>query len=91
MVIEQKILHVDPSLALSFRAQLIADIGPEAAYDADKVFLAAIDKFDAMLSKGNVYAPDALYRWGVVLQQSSRLQPTDSRESEVAATGKEAI
>jgi len=33
----------------------------------------------------------ALYRWGVVLQQSSRLQPTDSRESEVAATGKEAI
>ncbi|KAL9392521.1 hypothetical protein Peur_016441 [Populus x canadensis] len=52
----------------------------EAAYDADKVFLAAIDKFDAMLSKGNVYAPDALYRWGVVLQQRSRLQPTNSRE-----------
>ncbi|KAJ6292525.1 hypothetical protein OIU78_024662 [Salix suchowensis] len=67
-------------LALSFRAQLIADIGPEAAYDADKVFLAAIDKFDAMMSKGNVYAPDALYRWGVVLQQRSRLRPTNSRE-----------
>ncbi|XP_065878846.1 uncharacterized protein [Euphorbia lathyris] len=45
-------------LALSFRAQLIADIGPEAAFDADKVFLAAIDKFDAMMSKGNQYAPD---------------------------------
>lgn len=30
----------------------------EAAFDADKVFLAAIDKFDAMMSKGNVYAPD---------------------------------
>jgi hypothetical protein len=30
----------------------------EAAYDAEKVFLAAIDKFDAMMSKGNVYAPD---------------------------------
>ncbi|CAK7350616.1 unnamed protein product [Dovyalis caffra] len=67
-------------LALSFRAQLIADIGPEAAYDADKVFLAAIDKFDAMMSKGNAYAPDALYRWGVVLQQRSRLRPTNSRE-----------
>ncbi|KAK4745460.1 hypothetical protein SAY87_011772 [Trapa incisa] len=45
-------------LALSFRAQLIADIGPEAAYGADKVFLAAIDKFDMMMSKGNIYAPD---------------------------------
>ncbi|XP_059659202.1 uncharacterized protein LOC132305852 isoform X2 [Cornus florida] len=45
-------------LALSFRAQLIAEIGPEAAFDADKVFLAAIDKFDAMMSKSNVYAPD---------------------------------
>ncbi|KAI7999253.1 hypothetical protein LOK49_LG09G00668 [Camellia lanceoleosa] len=45
-------------LALSFCAQLIADIGPEAAVDADKIFLAAIDKFDAMMSKSNVYAPD---------------------------------
>lgn len=67
-------------LALSFRAQLIADIGPEAASDADKVFLAAIDKFDAMMSKSNVYAPDALFRWGVVLQQRSRLRPTNSKE-----------
>lgn len=32
----------------------------EAAFDADKVFLAAIDKFDAMMSKGNVYAPDGM-------------------------------
>ncbi|CAA2984683.1 Tetratricopeptide repeat-like superfamily, isoform 1 [Olea europaea subsp. europaea] len=47
-------------LALSFRAQLIADIGPGAAHDADKVFLAAIDKFDAMMSKSNVYAPDGI-------------------------------
>ena len=30
----------------------------EAASDADKVFLAAIDKFDAMMSKSNVYTPD---------------------------------
>ncbi|KAM7500808.1 hypothetical protein LguiA_025222 [Lonicera macranthoides] len=67
-------------LALSFRAQLIADIGPEAAFDADKVFLAAIDKFDAMMSKSNVYAPDALFRWGVALQQRSRLQTRKSRE-----------
>ncbi|CAK9178986.1 unnamed protein product [Ilex paraguariensis] len=48
-------------LALSFRAQLIADVGPEAALDADKVFLAAIDKFDAMMSKSNTYAPDETY------------------------------
>ncbi|KAF8029900.1 hypothetical protein BT93_E2350 [Corymbia citriodora subsp. variegata] len=67
-------------LALSFRAQLIADIGPEAAFDADKVFMAAIDKFNAMMSKGNVYAPDALFRWGVVLQQRSRLRLRNSRE-----------
>ncbi|XP_030467901.2 uncharacterized protein LOC115686673 [Syzygium oleosum] len=67
-------------LALSFRAQLIADIGPEAAFDADKVFMAAIDKFDAMMSKGNVYTPDALFRWGVVLQQRSRLRLRNSSE-----------
>ncbi|KAK3005383.1 hypothetical protein RJ639_016787 [Escallonia herrerae] len=72
-------------LALSFRAQLIADIGPEAAFDADKVFLAAIDKFDAMMSKSNVYAPDdvgfaALFRWGVALQQRSRLRAKNGKE-----------
>ncbi|CAL9015443.1 unnamed protein product [Prunus brigantina] len=67
-------------LALTFRAQLIADIGPEAAFDADELFLAAIDKFDAMMSKGNVYAPDALFRWGVALQQRSRLRPSNGKE-----------
>lgn len=67
-------------LALTFRAQLISDIGPEACFDADKVFLAAIDKFDAMMSKGRVYAPDALFRWGMVLQQRSRLRPSNSKE-----------
>lgn len=67
-------------LALSFRAQLIADIGPEAAFEADEVFLAAIDKFDAMMSKGNAYAPDALFKWGVALQQRSRLRPSNSKE-----------
>lgn len=32
----------------------------EAAFDADKIFLASIDKFDAMMSKSNVYAPDGM-------------------------------
>ncbi|XP_049357803.1 uncharacterized protein LOC125822449 [Solanum verrucosum] len=67
-------------IALSLRAQLIADIGPGAARDADKVFLAAIDKFDAMISRGNVYAPDALFRWATALQHRSRLRPRTSRE-----------
>ncbi|XP_027368794.1 uncharacterized protein LOC113874780 [Abrus precatorius] len=67
-------------LALSFRGQLIADIGPGAAFEAERVFLAAIDKFDAMLLKGKVYAPDALFRWGVALQQRSRLRPGSSKE-----------
>ncbi|KAL5730252.1 hypothetical protein ACHQM5_003097 [Ranunculus cassubicifolius] len=67
-------------LALSFRAQLIADIGPEAASDADKVYLAAIDKFNAMMSRNKAYAPDALYRWGVALQQRSRLRPNTAKE-----------
>lgn len=30
----------------------------EAALDADKLFLAAIDKFNAMMSKSNDYAPE---------------------------------
>ncbi|GMH05438.1 hypothetical protein Nepgr_007278 [Nepenthes gracilis] len=67
-------------LALSFRAQLIADIGPDAALDADKLFLAAIDKFDAMMSRSNIHAPDALFRWGAVLQQRSRLRPSTSKD-----------
>ncbi|KAK9152724.1 hypothetical protein Sjap_000204 [Stephania japonica] len=67
-------------LALYYRAQLIADIGPGATFDADKVYLAAIDKFDAMMSKSNVYAPDALFRWGMTLQQRSRLRPRNSKE-----------
>lgn len=67
-------------LALSFRAQLIADIGPSTARDADKIFMAAIDKFDAIMNRGNDYAPDALFKWGSVLQHRSRLRPRNSRE-----------
>lgn len=67
-------------LALTFRGQLLADIGPEAAVDADRVYLAAIDKFDAMLSKSNTYAPEALYRWGSTLQQRSQLRSRNNKE-----------
>ncbi|CAN6215504.1 unnamed protein product [Urochloa humidicola] len=67
-------------LALIFRGQLLADIGPDAAVDADQVYLAAIDKFDAMLSRSNTYAPEALYRWGTALQQRSHLRPRNNRE-----------
>ncbi|KAJ3696460.1 hypothetical protein LUZ61_000165 [Rhynchospora tenuis] len=85
----RKALTIDPNdakalynwgLALSFRAQLISDIGPEAAVDADKVYLAAIDKFDAMLSKNNAFAPEALYRWGMALQQRSHLRQRKDKE-----------
>ncbi|KAJ4794028.1 hypothetical protein LUZ62_045274 [Rhynchospora pubera] len=85
----RKALTIDPNdakalynwgLALSFRAQLISDIGPEAAVDADKVYLAAIDKFDAMLSKNNAFAPEALYRWGIALQKRSHLRQRKDKE-----------
>ncbi|KAH9762172.1 hypothetical protein KPL70_000714 [Citrus sinensis] len=52
----------------------------ETAFDADKIFLAAIDNFDAMMLKGNIYAPDALFRWAVALQQRSCLRPRNSKE-----------
>lgn len=39
----------------------------EAAPDADKVFMAAIDKFDAMMSKGNSYAPDGNNKYFLVI------------------------
>lgn len=67
-------------LSLSFRAQLIADIGPIAARDADQVFMAATDKFEALMSRSNDYAPDALLKWGAALQDRSRLRPGRSRE-----------
>jgi hypothetical protein len=56
------------------------DLMQEAAVDADQVYLAAIDKFDAMLSRSNTYAPEALYRWGTTLQQRSHLRPRNNRE-----------
>lgn len=62
-------------LALSFRAQLIADIGPSAARDADQIFMAAIDKFNAMMSRSNDYAPDGRI---LLLQPSFRCVPMNA-------------
>ncbi|KDO54199.1 hypothetical protein CISIN_1g046246mg [Citrus sinensis] len=59
---------------------LSIDGNDETAFDADKIFLAAIDNFDAMMLKGNIYAPDALFRWAVALQQRSCLRPRNSKE-----------
>ena len=44
----------------SFKLYLLEMLMQEAAVDADGVYLAAIDKFDAMLSKSNSYAPEGL-------------------------------
>ena len=38
------------------------------AFDADKIFLAAIDKFDAMMSKGNIYAPDGMLNFSLSIR-----------------------
>lgn len=34
------------------------------------MFLAAIDKFDAMMSKGNAYAPDGMFMFFLTSQNS---------------------
>jgi hypothetical protein len=44
----------------SCRLYLLGMLMQEAAVDADQVYLAAIDKFDAMLSRSNTYAPEGL-------------------------------
>ncbi|XP_078441959.1 uncharacterized protein LOC144711783 [Wolffia australiana] len=67
-------------LALSFRAELIADTGLDAAIDADKIYLAAIEKFDAVLSRASDCATDALFRWGLALRRRSQLRPRGSSE-----------
>ncbi|KMZ56964.1 hypothetical protein ZOSMA_8G01100 [Zostera marina] len=67
-------------IALYFRAELIADVGPEAALEADQVYLAAIDKFDATTSRNNGYAVDALYRWGLALRRRSNLRLGNGRD-----------
>lgn len=68
-------------LALCYRGQLIADEGGERAIqDADKVYLAAIDKFEAMLGLSQEYAGGALYNWGLAMKDRSRLRPMGDRE-----------
>ncbi|KAL6567439.1 hypothetical protein OROGR_001107 [Orobanche gracilis] len=70
-------------IALTFRAQLIADIGPmefECCWGCRQIFVAAIEKFDTMISSSNFCAPDAIFRWGAALQHMSRLRPSRSRE-----------
>lgn len=68
-------------LALCYRGQLIAAEGEEnAAKDADKVYLAAIDKFEAMMEIDKKYAPGALLNWGLALRDRSWLRPLGSDE-----------
>lgn len=68
-------------LALCYRGQLLAAEEQEnAAQDADKVFMAAIDKFETMMSINKKYAPGALLNWGLALQDRSLLRPMGSNE-----------
>lgn len=68
-------------LALFYRAQLIAAEGQEdAAEDADKIYLAAIDKFEATLALKKNYARGALFHRGLALRDRSWLHPMGSSE-----------
>lgn len=67
-------------LALCFRARLTEEGGEEAVKDADKIYLAAIDKFEAMMGISQVYAPHALLNWGLALRNRSRMRPMQSKE-----------
>lgn len=66
-------------LALCFRAQLISGGGGQnAAEAADRIYLAAIDKFEAMMGISRRYAPGAMLNWGLALRDRSRLRPMSS-------------
>jgi len=67
-------------LALCFRARLTEEGGEEAIKDADKIYLAAIDKFETMTGISQVYAPHALPNWGLALRNRSRMRPKQSKE-----------
>lgn len=68
-------------LALFYRAQLIAAEGQEdAAEDADKIYLAAIDKFEATSALKKIYARGALLHRGLALRDRSWLRPMGSNE-----------
>ncbi|KAI5071091.1 hypothetical protein GOP47_0013342 [Adiantum capillus-veneris] len=68
-------------LALCFRAQLIAEEGGQDAREAaDRIYLAAIDKFEAMMGISQRYAPGAMLNWGLILKDRSRLRPSELKE-----------
>ncbi|CAM6030663.1 unnamed protein product [Sphagnum balticum] len=67
-------------LALCHRAQLISEEGMKtSAHDADRVYLAAIDKFEAILGTSQEYAPGALLNWGLAMWDRSHLRPLGSK------------
>eukprot|EP00850_Spirogloea_muscicola_P013147 SM000088S23688 [mRNA] locus=s88:175109:177794:+ [translate_table: standard] len=70
-------------LALCYRGHLLAE---EAEDDyvavADKMYLAAIDKFEAMLSMSTKWRVGALQNWGLTLRDRSRLRTIGSRKRE---------
>eukprot|EP00850_Spirogloea_muscicola_P012324 SM000079S22442 [mRNA] locus=s79:272883:275310:- [translate_table: standard] len=70
-------------LALCYRGHLLAE---EAEDDyvavADKMYLAAIDKFEAMLSMSTKWRVGALQNWGLALRDRSRLRTLGSRKRE---------
>eukprot|EP00850_Spirogloea_muscicola_P015809 SM000124S25941 [mRNA] locus=s124:260179:262899:- [translate_table: standard] len=49
---------------------------------ADKMYLAAIDKFEAMLSMSTKWRVSALQNWGLALRDRSRLRALGSRKRE---------
>ncbi|KAH6555802.1 hypothetical protein KP509_1Z226900 [Ceratopteris richardii] len=54
--------------------------GQNAIEAADKIYLAAIDKFEAMMGINRRYAPGAMLNWGFALKERSRLRPANSTE-----------
>ncbi|GLJ13968.1 hypothetical protein SUGI_0223380 [Cryptomeria japonica] len=67
-------------LALCFRAQLFSGGGERALKTADKIYLAAIDKFEAVMGISETYAPDALFSWGLALRNRSHMRTIGSKE-----------
>lgn len=50
-----------------------------SAQDADRVYSAAIDKFEAILGTSQEYAPGALLNWGLAMWDRSHLRPLGSK------------
>ncbi|CAI5464021.1 unnamed protein product [Closterium sp. Yama58-4] len=68
-------------LALCYRGQLVAEeAGDNEEYKAlaDRMFCAAIDKFEAMLSMTDRWHASALLNWALALRDRSRLRPLSS-------------